>query len=138
MFSSFFAAFAVAGAYGYYNYKFSRFHFVDFSELVFYTGDGTVFEPVEESYILFLYSSLQGGFEEFKSRINNSGGVTILVVDLAQTRRESADNVIYITAGINTLLPLIRRFNVLHSPSVMLIKREKGTLFKQESRLEKL
>lgn len=124
--------------YSYYSYKFSRFHFVDFSEWVFYTGDGTVFEPTEESYIVFLYSSLQGGFEEFSSRVNNSDGITMLVVDLAQTRRESADNIIYITAGINTLLPFIRQFNILHLPSVMLIKKEKGTLFKQASRLETL
>jgi len=54
-------------------------------------------------------------------------------VDLYQKRRESEKNVTYITSGINTLLKFIQRFNIYEVPCVFLIKREKKTLYKQDS-----
>ncbi|GHV03625.1 hypothetical protein AGMMS50229_03210 [Campylobacterota bacterium] len=128
----------VAIAFAYANYRFARLHFIDFSEWVFYTGDGTVFEPMDDSYILLFYSSLQSDAPTIAKAINNKNGFPILALDLAQTRLNSQDNVIYITAGINTLLPVLRRFNVIYSPSVMLIERQKGALFKQSTLVESL
>lgn len=137
-FASFFAAAMVAAAYAYYSYTFSRFNFINFSEWVFYTGDGTVFEPQDARYLLVFHSSLQGEIDEVLLKVNNSANLPVLVLDLAQTRKPSKENVIHITAGINTLLKAISRFHIRHSPSVLIIERQSGPLYKQASLVESL
>jgi hypothetical protein len=136
--ASFFAAFMAASAYGYYSYKFSRLNFVDFGEWVFYTGDGDIFEPNGDMYAVLFYSALQEEAMNVLRRVNNAKQLPVLAIDLSQSRQPSINNVVFVTAGINTLLPLLRRFNITHSPSLMLIKREKGALYKQATLVEYL
>lgn len=128
----------VGAAYAYFNYTFSRFNFINFSEWVFYTGDGTIFEPEEPRYIVLFHSSLQGDVSQVLKKVNNKAGYPVLAIDLSQNRRPGQEDTIHLTAGINTLLKVIARFRVTHSPSVLLIERQKNTLYKQATLLENL
>ncbi|MDR2151693.1 MAG: hypothetical protein LBO72_02625 [Helicobacteraceae bacterium] len=136
MFSSFFVAALAAACFVYYNYKFSRFNFIDFSEQVFYTGDGDLFFPSEDAYILLIYSDPQEDAKSIVKRVKNVKNLPILALDLAQGRKPSENGIIYMTAGINTLLRVVHRFNVTKSPSVLLLQRQKGALYKQGTLIE--
>ena len=46
----------IAGAFAYFNYKFSEYKFLDFKQWVFYEKSN-VFIPTEEKYIVVFYSS---------------------------------------------------------------------------------
>jgi hypothetical protein len=137
-FSSFVVAAMAASCFVYFNYKFSRFNFVNFSEWTFYTGDGETFSPKEEAYILLVYSSLQEDADGAITRIRNVKNLPIVAIDLAQNRKPSKDGAIYVTAGINVLLNVVHRFHITRSPSVLLIERQNGFLYKQETLVEEL
>jgi hypothetical protein len=141
-FASFFAAAMVGIAFAYFNYKFSRFNFIDFSQAVLYS-QSEIFAPQDEAYITLIFSSSQESASAIAKRINNRRNLTILAIDLAQNR-ESCDDfsgaksrVICLTAGINTLLSYVRRFNIDHSPSAFVIERQKNSLYKQATLVEK-
>ncbi|MDR0665395.1 MAG: hypothetical protein LBF86_07755 [Helicobacteraceae bacterium] len=138
MFSSFFVAAMAAASFVYYNYKFSRFNFIDFGQWTFYTGDGDIFAPTEEAYILIIYSEMQEDARSVIKRVKNVKNLTILAVDLAQGRKPSENGAIYMTAGINTLLNVVHRFHITKSPSVLLLERQKGDLYKQGTLIEVL
>ena len=144
MLPTLFAVFVIGSAFAYYDYKFSRFHFIDFAEHIFLTGsNGTVFVPESEAYIVVFYSSRQGDQRDDQDDLReilaheNIGTRPVLAIDLSQQFHAPHENVTHISAEINTLLPVLRRFNILHSPSVMLIVRENGSRYKQASRVEK-
>ena len=54
--ASFFGAAMIAAAFAYFNYKFSEYKFIDFSEWVFYE-DQALFIPTRERYLVLFYSS---------------------------------------------------------------------------------
>ena len=56
----------------------------------------------------------------------------ILAVDIFQ-KREKYPNIIYTTAGINTIIKLIQYLNIYEIPAVIKIKRYHKKLFKQDS-----
>ena len=59
----------------------------------------------------------------------------ILAVDIYQ-QRKNYKNVIYTTAGINTIIKLIQYLNIYEVPVVVKIKRYNKKLYKQDSPLE--
>ena len=128
----------VAAAYAYFHHTYSRFNFIDFSQWVFYTGDGTVFEPSHERYLLVVYSSLQGDGEEVLARVHNPKALPVLMIDLSQARKPSKKEVVYLTAGMNTLLETVQRFNIRHAPSALWIERRSKSVYKQASLMEAL
>ncbi len=133
VFASFFGAAMVAGAFAYYNYKFSQYRFIDFKETILYTKKD-IFQPVDERYIVVVYSSHMGEIGKALGALASKERV--LAIDLYQKRRESDKRVIYLTAGTNTLLKIIHRFHIREVPSYFLIKRQndKG-LYKQDSKI---
>lgn len=133
--ASFFGAAMVASAFAYYNYKFSEYKFVDFSEWIFYQ-EKTVFTPTEPYYIVVFYSSKQPGTVEKLSRAK--ARYPILAVDYYQKAPPSSGNVIFLRGGTNTSLKFIQRFNIYHSPTVFTIKKNKETLYKQDSMIREL
>lgn len=128
----------VAIAFAYYNYTFSRLHFINFKEVVFYTGDSDIFVPTEEAYVVVFFSSLQSSSDQVITKLNTPKKYTVLMIDLAQSKQKSHDNIIYLTTGINTLLKTIKFFRVDHSPSALLIKQHKNYIYKQMSLIEPL
>jgi hypothetical protein len=130
LFASFFGAAMIAGAFAYFNYKFSQYKFIDFREWVFYEKRD-IFTPDKDRYFVIVYSSNMQDIDKLLHRVNKK--YHIIVLDLYQKRRDRQNGVVYITSGINTLLKFIQRFNIYGVPSGFWLKRHKGLIYKQDS-----
>ncbi|NPA29372.1 MAG: hypothetical protein GXO33_04225 [Epsilonproteobacteria bacterium] len=133
VFASFFGAAMIAGAFAYYNYKFSQYRFIDFKETILYTKT-SIFKPVDERYVVVVYSSHMGEIDKALHAL--AARQRVLAVDLYQQRRKSDDRVIYLTAGTNTLLKIIHRFHIREVPGYFMIKKQNDEgLYKQDSKI---
>lgn len=75
-----------------------------------------------------------GSIEKHLSKLKQKN--TLLAIDLYQKRKKSTPDVIYATAGTNTLLKIIHRFHIREVPSYFMIKREnENGLYKQDSQV---
>ena len=63
VFASFIGAALVAGVFAYNNYRFSRYKFVNFNELVFYEH-AQIFAPQDDKFLLVVFSSNQSNWRE--------------------------------------------------------------------------
>jgi hypothetical protein len=131
--SSFFGAAMIAATYAYFNYTFSRFHFIDFKKEIFYTNND-IFYPRLDSYTVVIYSSKKEDFSFIKKKIKTDK--KILVIDLDKNRQKAKNNIIFITSNINTLLPIINRFKIFSVPVVFDIKKIKNFNYKQNSKIQ--
>ena len=133
IFASFFGAAMIAIAFAYFNYKYSQYKFIDFKETILYTKS-QIFEPKEERYIVVIYSSHMGDIEKSLAKLKQNS--SLLIIDLYQYRKKSTMDMIYATAGTNTLLKIIHRFHIREVPSYFMIKKQndKG-LYKQDSQI---
>ena len=133
LFASFFGALMIASAFAYYNYRFSEYKFVNFEEWTFYQK-ADIFQPSEEVYTVLVYSSNQQDVVTLLPKLDN--GHPIVAIDLYQKRLIGDTHVIHVSAGMNTLLPFVQRFNIYEVPSAFRIKRQNKRLYKQDSPLE--
>jgi len=124
----------VAAFFFYYNYKFSTYKFVDFSKVTLYEKND-IFEPKSDQYYLLLFSSRMSDLNELVKKIPKDA--PILAIDIYQ-QRKNIPNVIYTTAGINTIIKLIQHLNIYEVPVVVKIKKFNKNLYKQDSPLEVL
>ncbi|WP_456451481.1 hypothetical protein [Hydrogenimonas sp.] len=133
VFASFFGAAMIAAAFGYYNYKYSQYKFINFKETILYTKSD-LFTPKEARYIVVVYSSHMGDIDKALEPL--AAKHRVLAVDLYQKRRESTPKVVYLTAGTNTLLKIIHRFHIREVPSYFMIeKQNENGLYKQASKI---
>ena len=123
----------VAGAFAYYNYKFSEYRFFDFAAHTFYT-DKDIFVPKAPRYTVLVYSSNMQNRKKVAQKLTKKN--PILAIDLYQKRFKGEDSMIAITSGMNTLLKFIQRFNIYEVPCAFEIIRYKGTRYKQNSPVE--
>jgi hypothetical protein len=130
IFASFFGAAMIAGAYAYFHFKFTEYKFFDFNELIFYEKK-SIFTPKDDYYTVVVYSSNMSNSEKFIKEIDSE--TKIIAIDLYQKRKEKTEKVVYVTSGINTLLQFVQRFNIYNAPSVFIIKKHNGKLYKQNS-----
>ena len=135
IFASFFGAAMIAGAFAYFNYKFSKYKFIDFSEWVFYQKED-IFTPMQERYLVIFYSSKIAHSQEAIRKIKAK--YPILAIDYYQQVAPSDEKVVFVRAGTNTVLKFIQRFNIYEVPSVFIIKRFKETLYKQDSMIRNI
>ena len=133
--ASFFGAAMIAGAFAYFNYKFSEYKFINFNEWVFYEAS-EVFVPEEERYLVVFFSSKVPGVTEQLRRAETP--YPILAVDYYQERLESTPNVRFLRGGTNTVLSVIQRFNIYKIPTVFVIRKSKEALYKQDSMIREL
>ncbi|MDD5717502.1 MAG: hypothetical protein PHW64_06830 [Sulfuricurvum sp.] len=133
--ASFFGAAMVAAAFAYYNYKFSEYKFIDFSEWTFYQ-EKALFVPKSDDYIVVFYSSKFPGTVEKLTA--SKAKYPIIAIDYYQKAPPSNPNIIFLRAGTNTSLKFIQRFNIYHSPTVFTIKKNKDMLYKQDSMIREL
>jgi hypothetical protein len=122
----------VAAFFFYYNYKFNTYKFVDFNKIILYTKTD-IFEPKSDEYYLLIFSSRMSDLNKLIKQIPKD--YPILAVDIYQ-QRKNFKNVIYTTAGINTIIKLIQYLNIYEVPVVVKIKRYHKKLYKQDSPLE--
>jgi len=133
--ASFFGAAMIAIAFAYFNYKFSEYKFIDFRQWVFYEKSD-IFIPKAESYIVVFYSSREKGTMELLAKMDLK--IPILAIDYYNEVRENSKNTIFLRSGTKNSLAFIHRFNIYESPSIFFIKRNKDTLYKQDSMIRKL
>ena len=130
--ASFIAALLLAIYFFYFKWSYNRFNTLDFQSSVFY-GSKYIFSPSDDEYLVFIYNSKTNHFLKFTKLINNND-LKIIAIDLYQnTNFKISNNVIPLSASINTLLNLIHVFNIREVPVSFRIKRKKGTLFIQNS-----
>ncbi|WP_428738140.1 hypothetical protein [Sulfurimonas sp.] len=133
--ASFFGAAMIAGAFAYFNYKFSEYKFIDFKEWVFYEKND-LFTPKEDKYLVVFYSSKQ------KNAINEITNLQAefptLAIDYYNHVIPNTNRVTFLRTGTNTSLKFIQRFNIYKTPSIFFIKKQKDSLYKQDSMIHKL
>ncbi|MBA1432500.1 MAG: hypothetical protein FAF04_02635 [Epsilonproteobacteria bacterium] len=133
--ASFFGAAMIAGAFAYFNYKFSEYKFIDFKEWSFYEKND-IFLSEAERYIVIFYSSRKKGSMEKLANLELD--TPVLAIDYYNQVHENSKNTTFLRAGTNTSLQFIQRFNIYKVPSLFFIKRIKETLYKQVSMIHKL
>ncbi|MBE0491618.1 MAG: hypothetical protein IBX44_05160 [Sulfurospirillum sp.] len=133
LFASFFGAALVAGAFAYSNYRFSEYKFIDFNAVIFYTKKD-IFIPKSDSYTVVIYSSNMQDFETLKKNIATQD--KLLVLDMFQQKRGLEDDILYLGAGMNTLLQVIQRFNIEEIPAKFRIIRYQKNIYKQDSSVQ--
>jgi len=133
--ASFFGAAMIALAFAYYNYTFSKYKFFDFKKEIFYEKRD-IFNPKEKFYTVVIYSSNMQDIKEITKKIKTKN--IILAIDLYQKRFNQEDSIIPITAGMNTLLKFVQKFNIYSVPSFFDIKRLKNGHYKQDSSIKTL
>jgi len=125
----------IAASFAYFNYKFSEYKFINFSEWTFYEKS-EVFIPKEEKYIIVFYSSKEKETMNLLAKTNL--GIPLLAIDYYNRVRENTDSTTFLRSGTKTSLSFIQRFNIYESPSIFLIKKHKDSLYKQDSMIRKL
>ncbi len=135
IFASFFGAAMIAGAFAYFNYKFSEYKFINFRDWVFYSKTD-IFKPKDDKYILVFYSSkMEANLDEL---VKAKTPYHILAIDYYQKNAKSTPNVTFLRSGTNTTLKFIQRFNIYKAPSIFIIKKSKENLYKQDSMIREL
>jgi len=133
--ASFFGAAMIAGAFAYFNYKFSEYKFINFKQWTFYEKSD-LFSPKKDQYIVVLYSSKDKNTMQLLADVNLT--LPILAFDYYNKVRENSQNTTFLRSGTNTSLKFLQRFNIYNSPSIFLLKRQKGSVYKQDSMILKL
>ena len=122
----------VAAFFFYYNFKFKEYKFIDFNKITLYTQNN-IFTPKSNEYYLLLFSSKMENLSYLLKQIPKDH--PILVIDFFQ-KRINYPNVIYTTAGINTIIKLVQYLNIYQIPVVLKIKKYHKKLYKQDSPLK--
>ena len=133
--ASFFGAAMIAGAFAYFNYKFSEYKFIDFKEWIFYEKSD-IFVPHAKKYIVVFYSSKERDTMKKLATVNLN--FPILAIDYYNQVQKNTKNTTFLRSGTKTSLSFIQRFNIYESPSIFFIKKHKDTLYKQDSMIRKL
>ncbi len=133
--ASFFGAAMVAGAFAYFNYKFSEYKFINFKDFAYYEKND-IFKPTKEEYIVVFYSSREK--ETMDELANLNLNLPILAIDYYNKVRPNSKTTTFLRSGTNTSLKFIQRFNIYSAPSIFFIKRVKDSLYKQDSMIRKL
>jgi len=133
--ASFFGAAMIAGTFAYFNYKFSEYKFIDFKKIVFYEKSD-IFTPKENKYIVIFYSSRDKDTmgKLYKLNLNTP----ILAIDYYNRVHKNSKNTTFLRSGTKNSLNFIQRFNIYESPSIFFIKKQKDSLYKQDSMIRKL
>ena len=133
--ASFFGAAMIAGAFAYFNYKFSEYKFINFKDWVFYEKSD-IFVPHAKKYIVVFYSSRER--DTMQKLANIRFNIPILAIDYYNKVRKNTKSTTFLRSGTKTSLDFIQRFNIYDSPSIFIIKKQKDSLYKQDSMIRKL
>jgi hypothetical protein len=135
IFSSFIGALLVAGFFAYDNYRFAKFKFIDFSKTILYTKND-IFTPKKNNYYMLIFSSRMSNIDTLLSKIPKN--YPIIALDMYQVVYNDKKNLIFLRAGTNTIISIIRKFNLNKVPIYFEIKRYNKTLFKQNSIMKEI
>ena len=120
----------IAGAFAYFNYKFSEYKFINFKEWIFYEKSD-IFTPRAERYLVVFYSSKEPNVADELAKFQTD--LPVIAIDYYNTVYPKTVNTTFLRSGTQTSLKFIQRFNIYDSPSIFIIKRYKDSLYKQDS-----
>ena len=123
----------IGSAYAYFNFKFSEYRFINFSEITLYSQED-IFVPKDDKYILLFFNSNNQVLLEKIQKLNRDS--TVLAIDLNQKRFQSNNRVIFLTSSMNMLLQIVQKFNIYGVPTFLTIKRENSAVYKQDSAVQ--
>lgn len=124
----------MAAAFFYFQYSYTKLRNIDFNSVVFY-GNGYIFSPEENEYIVILYNSKSSSFLDIAKKVPNDDKLKILAIDYYQnTKQDITNNIIPLSAGMNTLLKVSKIFRIDKIPVYFSIKRKSGMKFMQNSK----
>lgn len=131
----FFIILFAAAYFFYFQWSFTKFKYIDFSKSIFY-GDGYIFSPNKDSYLVIVYNSKTDNFLTLSSIIKNDNDLDIIAIDFHQNIKQSiVNNVIPLSAKSDTLLNIIHTFNINRLPVFFLITRKYNMKFMQYSNI---
>jgi len=130
IFSSFVGALLVAGFFAYDNYRFAKFKFINFNQTILYTKNN-ILTPKQNHYYMLVFSSKMSNIDTLLKKIPKN--YPIIAIDFYQKLYNNKNNIIFVRGGTNTIISLIRKFNIKQVPVYFEIKRYNKNLFKQES-----
>jgi hypothetical protein len=133
IFSSFIGALLVAGFFAYDNYRFSKFKFINFNQTILYSKNN-IFTPKQNNYYMLVFSSKMSNIDTLIKKIPKN--YPIIAVDMYQKVYNNKKNIIFLRTGTNTIISIIRKFNIKEVPVYFEIKRYNKSLFKQNSTLK--
>ena len=133
--ASFFGSALIAGAFAYFNYKFSEYQFIDFKKWIFYEKND-IFVPKADKYVVVFYSSRDADTQNLLARTDLN--IPIIAIDYYNTVIANSKSTTFLRSGTKNSLNFIQRFNIYESPSIFFIKKSKETLYKQDSMIRKL
>ena len=133
----FFAVRFLAATFFYFQWTYNKFKFIDFKEYVFY-GKDYIFSPLEDKYIVAFYNSKSSNIFDITKKIPNESNLKILAIDFYQNiNNDTKDNIIPLSAGMDTLLSLSNNFRVTNLPVYFLIEKKSSFKFIQISKIIK-
>ena len=126
----------MAAAFFYFQYTYTKFKIVDFSECVFY-GKEFIFTPTDEQYIVLLYNSKVSKFAPLaKEAQSEFGDAVVLAIDYHQNTAQSGENgIVALSAGMDTLLKFSAIFKIDKVPSAFKIKKKSISKYAQDSKI---
>lgn len=131
----FFAAFFIAASFFYFQWSYTKFKTIDFQKNVFY-GKGYIFLPEDDEYIVMMYNSKANDMMDLVAKIPHND-MKILAIDFYQnTNQDIKDNVIPLSAGMNTLLKVSHTFKITNLPVYFAIKRKQSSIFFQNTSIK--
>ncbi|RAX54182.1 hypothetical protein CCY99_03990 [Helicobacter sp. 16-1353] len=131
----FFATLLLAAWFFYFQWSSTKFRTIDFQKIAFY-GKDYIFSPIDEEYIMVLYNSKSSDIISLTRKIPNETNLKIIAIDFYQNRDNDAiDNIIPLSAGMDTLLQLSNKFKITKLPVYFKIKRESVNEFIQDSKI---
>ncbi|WP_169776778.1 hypothetical protein [Campylobacter mucosalis] len=134
IFGSFIGAAMIAVVFAYNNYRFSKYKFIDFSQMTFYEKSD-IFSPKHDKYLLIVFSSNQMPLSKILDKTNTN--LPIIAVDMFQKRYDTNSSLSYVSSDINTILKLINTLNITHIPSSVKLIKSSDEIYKQDSKIEK-
>lgn len=131
----FFIILFVAAYFFYFQWSFTKFRYIDFSRSIFY-GNGYIFSPEKDSYLVIIYNSKVDNFLSLSSIIENDDKLDIIAIDFHQNiEQDIIDNIIPVSAKSDTLLRIIHTFDINRLPVFFMITRKYDMRFIQYSKV---
>lgn len=93
--------------------------------------------PTSDSYTLYFYNSHIKEQQEFIKGMEIPAQKPVLAIDVYQYHGESTqDHLLFVSAGIDTILKYVNRFKIMELPALVDIEREGIYLYYQSSRVQ--
>ncbi len=133
IFSSFGGALLIAATFAYDNYRFSKYKFIDFSKTILYEKTN-LFVPQKNYYYFLIFSSKMDNVSNLINKLPKK--YPIITLDIYGKVYSNKKGIIFVRAGTNTIIKIIRKFNIKKVPCYFGLKKYDKKLYKQDTNIK--